>query len=96
MLTAARCQLKAKPIFYFTSRGERQKSGWLVMSGGAGDLTRIVTFLIGRSKDGMNKFVEGGKAAVIVSSQSAATRAGATFARFNGCQSFGCRTGNNS
>ena len=30
----------------------------VVMSGGAGDLTRIVTFLIG-SKDGMNKFVEG-------------------------------------
>ena len=31
------------------------------MSGRAGDLTRIVTFLIGRSKDGMNKFVEGGR-----------------------------------
>ena len=30
----------------------------VVMSVGAGDLTRIVTFLIG-SKDGMNKFVEG-------------------------------------
>ena len=53
--------VKSKLIFYFTSRGERLKSGCLVMSGGAGDLTRIVTFLIGRSKDGMNKFVEGGK-----------------------------------
>ena len=38
-----------------------RRSGCLVMSGRAGDLTRIVTFLIGRSKDGMNKFVEGGR-----------------------------------
>ena len=48
-------------LLYWLERKISGAVGCLVISGRAGDLTRIVTFLIGRRKDGMNKFVEGGR-----------------------------------